>query len=163
PTSHATIGAPIPASRSCRASASVATPSQLAPPRNAARAAGTAPCPYPPALTTAITSPRATPPRSPPLCATASRSTTPPTRPAPPVPQLPRLRQRRHPPPAGPPPHRGPSRRHRPVPVPLRLDDRHHLAASHPPQLPHVVRDRIKIHDRLDPPHPPSLLASHLP
>ena len=47
-------GASMPASRRVSASAAVATPSAVAPPSSAARAAGTAPCPYPSALTTAI-------------------------------------------------------------------------------------------------------------
>ena len=48
-------GAVIPACRSATASARSATPSQLAPPASAARAAGTMPWPYPSAFTTAIT------------------------------------------------------------------------------------------------------------
>ena len=46
----------MPAARSASASSSIATPSQLAPPASAARAAGTMPWPYPSALTTAISS-----------------------------------------------------------------------------------------------------------
>src|SRR4051812_28465062 len=45
----------MPASRSSRASFAAATASHAAPPACAARAAGTAPCPYPSALTTAQT------------------------------------------------------------------------------------------------------------
>ena len=47
-----------PAARSARASCGVAVPSQLAPASRAARAHGTAPCPYPSDFTTAISSAR---------------------------------------------------------------------------------------------------------
>ena len=47
-------GAVIPAWRSASASVVSTTPSQLAPPASAARAAGTMPWPYPSAFTTAI-------------------------------------------------------------------------------------------------------------
>ena len=67
----------MPAPRSSSASSSVQTPSQVAPASRAARATGTAPCPYPSAFTTAIT---AAPGRGggehPTLCRTAARSTT---------------------------------------------------------------------------------------
>ena len=51
---HST-GSVIPAARSASASVRSAVPSQVAPPASAARAAGIMPCPYPSALTTAIT------------------------------------------------------------------------------------------------------------
>ena len=54
--SQDSTGARMPAARSAIASSRKATPSQPAPPASAARAAGTRPCPYPSALTTAITS-----------------------------------------------------------------------------------------------------------
>ena len=54
------IGSSRPAWRSSSASATCTTPSQSAPPAIAARAAGTAPWPYPLALTTAITAAGAT-------------------------------------------------------------------------------------------------------
>src|SRR6266496_220510 len=54
--SQASTGAVIPAARRARASSMTATPSQLAPPSRAARALGSRPCPYPSALTTAMTS-----------------------------------------------------------------------------------------------------------
>ena len=54
----------MPARRSSSASATCTTPSQSAPPRTAARAAGTAPWPYPLAFTTAMTAAGATCARS---------------------------------------------------------------------------------------------------
>ena len=46
----------MPAARSCRASSTIAVPSQVAPPARAARAHGISPWPYPSAFTTAIRS-----------------------------------------------------------------------------------------------------------
>src|SRR5438270_14017926 len=71
------IGASMPASRSSTPSSTSATPSHVAPPSRAARATGTAPCPYPLALTTAHSWPgRARASRRETLWRTAPRSTS---------------------------------------------------------------------------------------
>src|SRR6185312_9758061 len=74
--SQDSTGAVIPALRSASASSRNATPSQLAPPASAARADGSRPCPYPSALTTAITSAGVRDRSSATLSRIASRSTT---------------------------------------------------------------------------------------
>src|SRR6185503_11449829 len=74
--SQDSTGVVIPALRSASASSRNATPSQLAPPASAARADGSRPCPYPSALTTAITSAGVRDRSSATLSRIASRSTT---------------------------------------------------------------------------------------
>src|SRR5690606_25877758 len=75
-SSQASTGAVIPARRRVSASSRVQTPSAVAPASTAARATGTMPCPYPSALTTAISSAVGAAARSRvTLCRIASRST----------------------------------------------------------------------------------------
>src|SRR5919201_3492155 len=73
---HARMGEVILSERRISASSTIATPSQVAPPRSAARADGTRPCPYPSALTTAITSASVPAFRMATFCAIAARSMT---------------------------------------------------------------------------------------